>query len=42
MVESEGSWHESSRGVSLFIAIYLLLFVVVVVLSVSVAFALLL
>jgi hypothetical protein len=40
MVEFEGTlWQESNRGVSLFIAIYLLLFVIVVVLSVSFAFA---
>jgi hypothetical protein len=32
-------WHQSNRGVSLCISIYLLLFVIVVVLSVSVAFA---
>jgi hypothetical protein len=40
MVEIEGTlWHESNRGVSLCISIYLLLFVIVVVLSVSFAFA---
>ena len=32
-------WHQSNRGVSLCISIYLLLFVIVVVLSVSFVYA---